>query len=1114
MARATSHGGKKRTTRTAATSGNPATPVSAGGGNAGFEAALEPVLQDLVAQAVALLDGDGGGFYLANPPARTLRCVVASGSAGDVLGIVLRYGEGAAGRVAETAAPLRIDDYRTWPGRSPQFEKSAPFRAVLSVPTLLHGSVTGVLHVLRTTGGQPFTEEDALLLTVFANQAGAMLENARLLEETNRRVRQLSLLNDLTRAALAASDLRSMSQVLAEQMGELVGADGCHLVLWDEAESLPRPMAASGVLRGTYGEVRPRPGQITLTESSLRAGRPVPVEDCLNTPYISPEIAASCPYRSMLGVPLIVGRRWLGAALLAYRGSHTFDEEEIALCEQAGGQVALALAKVGAFEAERQHRDELEGLRRASLRMTSSLELRPVLEALLDEALHLVEAHDANLFFYEGERLTFGAALWGGEFRSRPFAEPRPDGLTQRVARSGQRLVVQDARQSEFYEDLPWDGSIVGLPIRVGGAVRGVMTMAFPAPGAVSEARLRVLELFADQAGIAIENARLFDAIDTERQRVRLLYEIGREASGSLDTVEILRRAIGLATSHFDARRGAAYLLDNVTGRLRLVAVSPPPEMPIEDQDRVLEMRLGKGLSGWVAERREAALVPDILADDRWVADPAGEVQGGAALAVPVMSASEVLGVLTIVGEEVFGGEHLELLLAIGRQVGVALANAKRYQQVTRRLAERTALQQVAQVVGRKLELEPLLEEVVGQVSQVLGYPVVEIFLIEGDDLVLKAANGSEGLGDRRIRHTHGVIGRAVRANRPVFVPDVRLDADYVVGVPSTRAEIAVPLYNGDIVVGVLNVESPLAGGLTEEDLNLLTLMADQVSVALENAALYERLRQHTAELQQTVSARTGELERALAQAQAADQLKTRFVADVSHELRTPLTNIRLYLDLLDKGRSEKFADYLETLHRETSRLIDLIEDLLTVSRLDAGTAEMDPTWIDLNSMAAGLVEDRRRLVARVNLTIDFDPQADLPLVRADERMISQVMANLMTNAVNYTLPGGRITVRTDTIADGEKKWSRLAVVDTGLGIPENEVPRLFERFFRGSASRTRGISGTGLGLAICKEILDRHGGRITASSQAGKGSTFTIWLPVQRITEVVTSAPASAPLA
>jgi GAF domain-containing protein len=1073
--------------------------------------ALEPVLQSLVSQAVGLLNGDGGGFYLSDPRARLLRCVVATGTPSNVLGVVLRYGEGAAGQVAETGEPVVIEDYRRWPGRSPQFEKAAPFRAIVSVPTLWQGRVTGVLHVLRTRADRTFSQADVDLLTVFANQAAVALENARLLEETNRRVRQLSILNELTRAALEASDLQAMAQVLAERMGALVGADGCHLVLWDEAERVGVPMAASGVLRGVYGRERPRPGEMTLTESSLRAGRPVTVEDCLNTPYISPEIAKDCPYLSMLGVPLIAGQRWIGAALLAYRERHVFDEDEIALCEQAGGQVALALAKVQAYEAERQHRNELEGLRRASLRLTSTLELQPVLEALLDEALHLVEAYDANLFFFDGDRLIFGAALWDSEFRAKPYAEPRPNGITQRVARTGERLVIQDAGHSEYYQERPWEGSIVGLPIRIGGAVRGVMTMAFRAAGAVTESRLRVLELFADQAGIAIENARLFAAMDTERQRVRLLYEVGRETSASLDAVEILRRAIGLATGHLDGSRGAAYLLEAETGRLRLVAVSPKPEMSIEDQDRLLEIRLGRGLSGWVAERREPALVPDILQDDRWVPTPAGDAQGGAALAVPVMSGTEVLGVLIVVAGHPVGEEHLELLQAIGRQVGLALANAKRYQQVTRRLAERTAVQQVAQVVNRRLELGPLLEEVVRQVSDVLGYPVVEIFLIEGDDLVLRAANGSEGAGDKRIEHTRGIIGRAVRNNVPVFAPDVRLDPDYLVGMPSTRAEIAVPLYKGDIVVGVLNVETPRDGGLTEEDLNLLTLLADQVSVALENAALYERLRQHTAELQGTVSARTAELEQALAKAQAADQFKTRFVADVSHELRTPLTNIRLYLDLLDKGRTEKFADYLETLHRETSRLIDLIEDLLTVSRLDAGTAEMEPIWIDLNSMATGLVEDRRRLVARVDLSIDFDPQADLPLVRADERMISQVVANLMTNAVNYTPPGGKITVRTDTIADGEKKWARLAVVDTGLGIPENELPRLFERFFRGSASRARGISGTGLGLAICKEILDRHGGRITGTSQAGRGSAFTIWLPVQRVTEVLPAAPSVA---
>jgi GAF domain-containing protein/two-component sensor histidine kinase len=1124
MAKATTRGVKKktprRTTKPRRGAAAPSTSSAEGlsglttlaavrrlSGEAVLDRGQQKVLNSLVAQAVELLRADGGGFYLADLARSKLRSVVAQGNLSGSLGKTLAFGEGAAGKVAESGEPLNIEDYSSWPGRSSQFE-DLTFRAVASVPTLWQGNVTGVLHVYRTHLPRPFTPDEVDLLVVFANQAAVGLENARLLEETHRRVRQVSLLNELTRAALSANDLQTMAQVLADRMTDLVEADACHLTLWNEAEGAVIPMAASGLLRGTYERERPQLGLVTLSESALRAGRALPVEDCLNTPYLSPEIAQDCPYRSMLGVPLLLGERWMGAVLLGYLESHEFTEEEITLCEQAAGQVALALAKVQAYEAERHHRDDLEGLRRASLRLTSSLELQPVLRALLDEALQLVDAYDAHLFFFDGERIEFGAALWDGEFHPAPYSEPRPDGVTMRVARSGERLVIQDAAHHELYRQRPWEGSLVGLPIRVGGKVRGVMTMGFLTTGAVSEARLRVLELFADQAGIATENARLFAAVDAERRRIRLLYEIGRETSASMDAKEILRRAIVLATEHLGGSRGAAYLLEPESGRLRLVAVSPPPEMSIEDQDIRLDLRLGKGLTGWVAARREATMVPDILRDDRWIPVPGEEGLGGAAIAAPVISAGDVLGVLAVVAEASFGEEYLELFQAIGRQVGLALANAQRYQQVTRRLAERTALQQVAQVVNRRLELGPLLEEIVRQVSDVLGYPIVEIFLIEGDELVLRAANGSQVVGDRRLGLPHGIIGRTVRTNQPVYVSDVRDDPDYVVGVPSTRSEISVPLYKGDIVVGVLNVESQLEQGLTLEDLNLLTLLADQVSVALENAALYERLRQHTADLEATVSARTAELEQAAEKARQADQLKTRFVADVSHELRTPLTNIRLYLDLLDKGRSEKFADYLETLHRETERLIDLIEDLLTVSRLDAGTAEMEPTWIDLNSMAAGLVEDRRRLVARVDLAVEFDPQSDLPLVRADERMISQVVANLMTNAVNYTPPGGSITVRTDTIADGANKWARLTVADTGLGIPENEVPRLFERFFRGSASRARGISGTGLGLAICKEILDRHGGRITAFSRAGEGSSFTIWLPVLRATDIVPAAP------
>jgi signal transduction histidine kinase len=179
---------------------------------------------------------------------------------------------------------------------------------------------------------------------------------------------------------------------------------------------------------------------------------------------------------------------------------------------------------------------------------------------------------------------------------------------------------------------------------------------------------------------------------------------------------------------------------------------------------------------------------------------------------------------------------------------------------------------------------------------------------------------------------TEGIIGRVATTNTPAFVPDVCQDPDYFVGFPSSKSEIAVPLSKGDIVIGVLNVESSQIGGLDESDLRLLLLLADQVLVAIENATLYDQLRAHTSKLEHTVQERTAALAEALEDARSAERLKTQFVADVSHELRTPLANIRLYLELLNFGNPDRMQEYLDTLTRETDRLVILIEDLLAIS--------------------------------------------------------------------------------------------------------------------------------------------------------------------------------------
>lgn len=229
------------------------------------------------------------------------------------------------------------------------------------------------------------------------------------------------------------------------------------------------------------------------------------------------------------------------------------------------------------------------------------------------------------------------------------------------------------------------------------------------------------------------------------------------------------------------------------------------------------------------------------------------------------------------------------------------------------------------------------------------------------------------------------------------------------------------------------------------------------------------------------------------------DRLKSQFVSDVSHELRTPLTNIRLYLDLMEATEDRtKSARYLQTLTRESERLANLIDDLLSLSRLEAGATPYNPAPMDVGDLLHALVSDRRSLAASRGLELQIETDPQLPPTNADRRLLSQVFTNLLTNAMNYTPQGGRIYVRTETRTDEEDTWVTAVIEDTGMGIAPEEQPLIFSRFYRGRAGEASGESGTGLGLAICKEIAELHNGRLTVESEGynSKGSRFTLWLP------------------
>jgi len=468
-------------------------------------------------------------------------------------------------KMSETKQPLVIPDTRNHPGWV-DFPQSRWLRSYAGAPILIKGETVGFINLNSATEGF-FSDEHGERLKAFADQAATAIENARLFGEVQGYARQMALLNDITHAAISAPDLPSMMQRLADKLGELIGADGAYLTLWDPAKGAPIPMAAFGVCREIYPSLPVKPGEITLTASVLKAGKVLIVEDISKSPYISPGIAGRSLEGCLVALPLIADGKKLGAAMISFIEEHQFTPDEISLCEQAAGQIALAISKMQSLEVQRQRTTQLSranGLIMALGHVASQIEsvadpdeVMGTLGAELKKlgiycliALRVKESENLKVCYLSIESGIISqveklAGMSTREYRVSPENFPQFHAVIQdrRAIYSADMIPFFSSAQPELPSSIRRRISkIVGithetknifLPLIAEEQVLGVLMMWGKD---LEESDLPAAALFASQVAIAMENARLY--IRTQQLAItddltglynrRGLYELGQ----------------------------------------------------------------------------------------------------------------------------------------------------------------------------------------------------------------------------------------------------------------------------------------------------------------------------------------------------------------------------------------------------------------------------------------------------------------------------------------------------------------------------------------------------------------------------------------------------------
>ncbi|MFM8423823.1 MAG: GAF domain-containing protein, partial [Chloroflexota bacterium] len=695
---------------------------------------------------------------------------------------------------------------------------------------------------------------------------------------------------------------------------------------------------------------------------------------------------------------------------------------------------------------------------------------------------------------------------YGDEILPIPFGE----GMTSRIIRDGQPLIFnRNIEEQSSALGIQRQGrkarSYLGVPIKAGRETIGVLSVqSTQKEGVFDEDSLRLLATVAANAGAAIKTTRLHAETQRRARETATLAEVGRDISSSLEAATVLESIAKHAKDLLDGDLSALFLPEQNGKIFRAIAA-----VGLEAEElRNDTINLGEGLLGNIALTKKAEIVNDTNNDPRALIIAGTESSPNEhMLAIPLLANDELKGLMAVWRhgtDNLFTEAELEFMNNLARQAVIAIQNTQLFEQsqqllnqTEQRAAELSILNSVGESMTRTLDVRAVTQNVGNKVHEIFNAEIVDILLYDpATNIVQLTYSYSDNIfyeNEPPWELGEGLTSKIIITRQPLLLDSAKEIADQGAAAFLTAPEdeediqsyMGVPIMVGEEVLGVVDVQSYKPAAFNESNLRLLQTLSANMGVAIQNARLFNETQRLFDEAKEAREA-----------AEQANQAKSAFLANMSHELRTPLNAIIGFTRIVRrKGEEALPAKQLENLDKvlgSSEHLLSLINTVLDIAKIEAGRMDVQAANFNINSLidlcantATPLLKPTVRLVKQA--------QDDLGNIYSDQDKIKQIILNLLSNAAKFT-SAGKITLH----ARRENEMMVVDVSDTGIGITEEALGRIFEEFQQADTSTTRQYGGTGLGLTISRNLARLLGGDLTVTSQYGKGSTFTLTVPIQ----------------